>query len=318
MDEVFQLPGGLSTSRRSALKAVALAGGLGSVYVVLTRAKVGAVLLGKPSRPQLTFHWHAMPIPACTAWACGACIAGDVRARQNPQGVLVCRQRDPGVRRALRKYRVGSLIQLGILGYVALALPYWIKVACPRSSAPTLPPCLTRPVAGLCLRSSYWTPHRLTHPPMMPSADLKIACILRQQPESKEQGVHSKNVPDPWGMAMLPPSPRMAMSACAQALSFASPKALLKALLPQPTPAASPGTAQQAERVAAFRRFIQGVERRGGGEKVPEFPAGAQWFNSPPLRLARCVLSLIEPSILPCPIGQQSVLIALPIYAARL
>ena len=41
MDEVFQLPGGLSTSRRAALKAAALAGGLGSVYMVLTRAKVG-------------------------------------------------------------------------------------------------------------------------------------------------------------------------------------------------------------------------------------------------------------------------------------
>ena len=45
------------------------------------------------------------------------------------------------MRRVLRKYRVGSLIQLGILGYVALALPYWIKVACPHSAAQTLPPC---------------------------------------------------------------------------------------------------------------------------------------------------------------------------------
>ncbi|CAL5223491.1 g6016 [Coccomyxa viridis] len=145
MDDVLQLPGGITTSRRSALKAVALAGGLGSIYVLLTRAK------------------------------------SNIR-----------------VRRALRKYRVGSIIQLGILGYVAVALPYWIK-----------------------------------------------------------------------------------------AFSFASPKALLNALLPKPQPAASSGSAQQAERVAAFRRFIEGVERRGGGERVPEFPAGAQWFNSPPLQLAR-------------------------------
>lgn len=88
-----------------------------------------------------------------------------------------------------------------------------------------------------------------------------------------------------------------------QAFSFASPKALLKALLPQPQPAASSGSAQQAERVAAFRRFIEGVERRGGGERVPEFPAGAQWFNSPPLQLARrellpcwrtCIISLLQ------------------------
>ena len=74
---------------------------------------------------------------------------------------------------------------------------------------------------------------------------------------------------------------------CAQAFSFASPKALLNALLPKPQPVASAGSAQQGERVAAFRRFIASVERRGGGERVPEFPAGAQWFNSPPLQLAR-------------------------------
>ena len=71
----------------------------------------------------------------------------------------MCRQRDAGVRRALRQYRVGSLIQLGILGYVALALPYWIKVACPHSSAPTLPPCLVRPMPGPTALSPG-----LTHP----------------------------------------------------------------------------------------------------------------------------------------------------------
>lgn len=43
-------------------------------------------------------------------------------------GVCVCRQSDVRVRKILRKYRVGSMIQLGILGYVALALPYWSKV----------------------------------------------------------------------------------------------------------------------------------------------------------------------------------------------
>ena len=136
-------------------------------------------------------------IPCAWLWDCGACIAGDVRARRNPQGVLVCRQSDPGVRRALRKYRVGSLIQLGILGYVALALPYWIKVACSHSSsAPTLPPCLTRPMAGLYLCSSQRTPHRLINPPMMPSANhLKIAYMMRQRLESNKQGVHPKNVP---------------------------------------------------------------------------------------------------------------------------
>ena len=40
----------------------------------------------------------------------------------------MCRQSDARVRRALRKYRVGSIIHLGIIGYVAVALPYWVKV----------------------------------------------------------------------------------------------------------------------------------------------------------------------------------------------
>jgi len=71
-----------------------------------------------------------------------------------------------------------------------------------------------------------------------------------------------------------------------QAVSFASPKALLNALLPRPSLAAGVGQ-EQKERAAAFRRFIESVERRGGGEEVPAFPAGAQWFNSPPLKLDR-------------------------------
>ena len=40
LDAPLELPGGYTTSRRAALKSVALAGGLGSVYVLLTRAKV--------------------------------------------------------------------------------------------------------------------------------------------------------------------------------------------------------------------------------------------------------------------------------------
>jgi hypothetical protein len=72
-----------------------------------------------------------------------------------------------------------------------------------------------------------------------------------------------------------------------QALSFASPKALLNALLPRAAPDQAPPSSAAAERLAAFKRFIDGVERRGGGDAVPEFPAGAQWFNAPPLKLGR-------------------------------
>ena len=56
----------------------------------------------------------------------------------------MCRQSDIRVRRALRKYRVGSIIQLGILGYVAVALPYWTKVG-----------HVTCSLAGCA-----WSPHR--------------------------------------------------------------------------------------------------------------------------------------------------------------
>lgn len=73
-----------------------------------------------------------------------------------------------------------------------------------------------------------------------------------------------------------------------QAMSFASPKALLNALLPRASPElAAAGQGQQSDRAAAFLRYLEGIERRGGGEQVPEFPAGAQWFNAPPLKLSR-------------------------------
>jgi hypothetical protein len=82
-------------------------------------------------------------------------------------------------------------------------------------------------------------------------------------------------------------------------MSFASPKALLNALLPRPQPETAAGVSRGGEKAAAFLRYIDGVERRGGGEPVPAFPAGAQWFNSPPLKLDRyrisvCVLVICD------------------------
>lgn len=52
-----------------------------------------------------------------------------------------------------------------------------------------------------------------------------------------------------------------------------------------PTTSDTPGA--PVDRVAAFKRFIGDLERRGGGEQVPEFPLGADWLNAPPLRLDR-------------------------------
>jgi len=75
---------------------------------------------------------------------------------------------------------------------------------------------------------------------------------------------------------------------CLQSLSYASPKALINALLPQPSPTSLQNpTDTPVDRVAAFKRFISDMENRGGGEVVPEFPLGADWLNCPPLRLDR-------------------------------
>eukprot|EP00884_Botryococcus_braunii_P006329 jgi/Botrbrau1/15698/Bobra.4_1s0071.2 len=71
----------------------------------------------------------------------------------------------------------------------------------------------------------------------------------------------------------------------AKAMSFASPKGLLNALLPRASPPSS--EEGSVSREAAFRRYIADLERRGGGEQVPQFPTGLQWFNAPPLRLDR-------------------------------
>lgn len=79
--------------------------------------------------------------------------------------------------------------------------------------------------------------------------------------------------------------PRTRSTRTLQALSFASPKAVLTALFPRPEPASSAADSAAA-RVAAYRRYIAALERRGA-EAVPEFPAGAQWLNAPPLRLGR-------------------------------
>jgi len=73
-----------------------------------------------------------------------------------------------------------------------------------------------------------------------------------------------------------------------QSLSYASPKALLNALLPQPSPTSLQNPIDTpVDRVAAFKRFISDMEIRGGGEAVPEFPVDADWLNCPPLRVDR-------------------------------
>ena len=76
-----------------------------------------------------------------------------------------------------------------------------------------------------------------------------------------------------------------------QAFSFASPKGILRALLPQSSPAdQTAGNSDMDERIAAFKAYLAEIESKGGGDSVPEFPAGATWFNAPPLKLGRCAM----------------------------
>ena len=76
-----------------------------------------------------------------------------------------------------------------------------------------------------------------------------------------------------------------------QSLSYVSPKAVLKALNPLqgqlPPPTSLETSSSSTTRVEAFKRFISDMERRGGGEIVPPFPPGADWFNAPPLQWGR-------------------------------
>lgn len=81
------------------------------------------------------------------------------------------------------------------------------------------------------------------------------------------------------------PLSRAIRDATVQALSFASPKAVLTALFPRAEPAGGAADTSAA-RVAAYKRYITSLEMRGA-EQIPEFPSGAQWLNAPPLRLSR-------------------------------
>ena len=77
-----------------------------------------------------------------------------------------------------------------------------------------------------------------------------------------------------------------------QTLSYVSPRAILKAFLPEQKPPQSGEADTGNAKVAAFERYIADKERRGALEEVPEFPARLSWFNSSPLRLDRCARSL--------------------------
>lgn len=77
-----------------------------------------------------------------------------------------------------------------------------------------------------------------------------------------------------------------------QSLEFVGPKAILSAVLPRSQPTLEATDAAEVRR-AAFKRFIAAVERRGSSENVPEFPVGAQWYNTGARSAYDCFDSLI-------------------------
>eukprot|EP00271_Cylindrocystis_brebissonii_P018072 TRINITY_DN496_c0_g2_i1.p1 TRINITY_DN496_c0_g2~~TRINITY_DN496_c0_g2_i1.p1 ORF type:complete len:1137 (+),score=278.85 TRINITY_DN496_c0_g2_i1:69-3479(+) len=70
-----------------------------------------------------------------------------------------------------------------------------------------------------------------------------------------------------------------------KALSYASPKALLNSVFGSTS--TMPVRTVDTGRVSQLKEFIKSLERRGGGEQVPEFAAGLEWLNSPPLQLSK-------------------------------
>ncbi|GAB4822761.1 hypothetical protein N2152v2_009807 [Parachlorella kessleri] len=72
-----------------------------------------------------------------------------------------------------------------------------------------------------------------------------------------------------------------------KSLSYVSPRALLNALLPSSGPSTAPGAGEGGGRVAAFKRYIADLEKRGGGQQVPEFARDLDWLNSAPLNFSR-------------------------------
>jgi len=73
-----------------------------------------------------------------------------------------------------------------------------------------------------------------------------------------------------------------------KAMSFASPQALINAVVPSGPDPATLSPSAGSERVQAFKRYILELEGRGGGKAVPDFPFGLDWLNtSGPLSLKR-------------------------------
>eukprot|EP00252_Welwitschia_mirabilis_P003095 TRINITY_DN1317_c0_g2_i1.p1 TRINITY_DN1317_c0_g2~~TRINITY_DN1317_c0_g2_i1.p1 ORF type:complete len:353 (+),score=67.28 TRINITY_DN1317_c0_g2_i1:2084-3142(+) len=71
-------------------------------------------------------------------------------------------------------------------------------------------------------------------------------------------------------------------------MSYVSPKAILNALfgVGESVVLQNSGT-PHFTRIIQLKNYIKGIEARGSGQKVPEFPSNLDWLNSTPLRFQR-------------------------------
>jgi hypothetical protein len=119
LEGTVSLPAGYRTTRRDLLKFASLGAAFTSLYVGLSRAQV------RPS--------------GCLPFPCGCCgcltevfaagLEPPVSATRVHGARLPPLQREPAVRRFLLQYHVPTLVQLGIVAYVASGWSYFRKVA---------------------------------------------------------------------------------------------------------------------------------------------------------------------------------------------
>jgi len=187
-------------------------------------------------------------------------------APARPLARLPAAQRDPSVRRFLLRWHVPTLVQLAIIAYVASGWQYFRKVPFLALASGALPLLAGPPKDSQCLQSQgsqlSIVPNRLfsSHlPAFTPSSQHAALLVCAQARQLFTVVSRSPSFPLP----------------LLQSLSYASPKALLNALLPQGQLPASASDAADGGRVAAFKRYIAGVLRGWVGRKGAIRAAGA-------------------------------------------
>ncbi|KAI5075738.1 hypothetical protein GOP47_0009814 [Adiantum capillus-veneris] len=71
-----------------------------------------------------------------------------------------------------------------------------------------------------------------------------------------------------------------------KAMSYTSPRALFNAMIGLFQPSVASG-AVESDRTARFLSYIEDLEKRGGGQQVPEFQPQLEWLNTAPLKLQK-------------------------------